>query len=82
MKTFNINTIVAWIINLLLGIIGFFLVGNMNDTNKTLASINRDVLSINKEIIALKIEMTEMNLKMMTDDRVRELIQLELTKKK
>ena len=82
MKNLNINTIVAWIINLLLGIIGFFLVGNMNDTNKTLALINRDVLSINKEIVALKIEMTEMNLKMMTDDRVRELIQLELTKQK
>lgn len=78
--SFNINTVIAYTINLLLGIIGFFLVASYNKTNTTLSQLNRDILSLNKEIVSLKLEITEMNSKMMTDDRVRELIKLELSK--
>jgi hypothetical protein len=80
MKNININAIIAYTINLFLGIIGFFLVTSYNKTNEVLAQINRDILSLNKEMTTLKLEMTEMNVKMMTDDRVRELIRLELMK--
>lgn len=77
----NLNTIIAYTINLLLGIIGFFLVASYNRTNETLAQINKEIMSMNKDIVGLKLEITEMNSKMMTDDRVRELIKLELSKK-
>ena len=77
----NLNTIIAYTINLLLGIIGFFLVASYNRTNETLAQINKEIMSMNKDIVGLKLEITEMNSKMMTDDRVRELIRLELLKK-
>ena len=77
----NLNTVIAYTINLLLGIIGFFLVASYNRTNETLAQINKEIMSMNKDIVGLKLEITEMNSKMMTDDRVRELIKLELSKK-
>lgn len=74
--SFNINTLIAYVINLLLGIIGFLLVASYNRTNETLAQINRDVLSLNKEILGLKIKLTEVTDRMLTDERVRELIRM------
>ena len=79
--SFNINTVIAYTINLLLGIIGFLLVASYNRTNETLAQINRDVVNMNKDILGLKLEITELNSKMMTEERVRELIRLEMLKK-
>lgn len=35
---------------------------------------------MNRDIVKLKLELTEMSAKMMTDDRVKELIHLELHK--
>ena len=82
MKNFSMEKITAYIINLLLSIIGFLLVISYNRTNTALEQINRDVLNVNKEIVSLKLELTELNSKMMTDERVRELIHLELQKTK
>lgn len=82
MKDINVNAVIAWIVNLLLGIIGFFLVASYNRTNEVLGQINKDVLNLNKEIVALRIDLTEINAKLLTEDRVKELIQLELLKLK
>ena len=82
MKDINVNAVIAWIVNLLLGIIGFFLVASYNRTNEVLGQINKDVLNLNKEIVALRIDLTEINAKLLTEDRVKELIQLELLKQK
>ena len=77
----NLNNAVPYLINLLLGIIGFLLVASYNRTNATLAQLNRDILSMNKDIVSLKLEITELNMKMLTDERVKELIKLELQNK-
>lgn len=82
MKDINVNAVIAWIVNLLLGIIGFFLVASYNRTTEVLGQINKDVLNLNKEIVALRIDLTEINAKLLTEDRVKELIQLELLKQK
>lgn len=82
MKDINLNAVIAWVVNLLLGIIGFFLVASYNRTNEVLGQINKDVLGLNKEIVALRIDLTEINAKLLTEDRVKELIQLELLKQK
>lgn len=82
MKDINVNAVIAWIVNLLLGIIGFFLVASYNRTTEVLGQINKDVLTLNKEIVALRIDLTEINAKLLTEDRVKELIQLELLKQK
>lgn len=82
MKDINANTVIAWAVNLLLGIIGFFLVSSYNQTTEVLGQINKDVLGLNKEIVALRIDLTEINAKLLTEDRVKELIQLELLKQK
>lgn len=82
MKDINVNAVIAWVVNLLLGIIGFFLVASYNRTNEVLGQINKDVLNLNKEIVALRIDLTEINAKLLTEDRVKELIQLELLKLK
>jgi hypothetical protein len=67
----TLNNIISYIINLLLAIIGFFLVTSFNNTNKQL-------LEINKDIISLRLEITELKSQMMTDDRVREIFHLEM----
>lgn len=67
----NLNSIISYIINLLLGIIGFFLVMSFNNTN-------RQLVEINKDIISLRLEITELKSQMMTDDRVREIFHLEM----
>ena len=73
------NTIFGYVVNILLGIIGFFIVMNFNQNNETLKNINKDIISINKEILDLRLEITDISNKMMTDERVRELIKLELS---
>jgi len=70
----NINNILSYIINLLLGIIGFFLIMSFNNTN-------RQLVEINKDIIGLRLEITELKAQMMDDDRVREILKLELSSK-
>lgn len=67
----TLNNIISYIINLLLGIIGFFLVMSFNNTN-------RQLVEINKDIISLRLEITELKSQMMTDDRVREIFHLEM----
>ena len=77
----NLNNSVPYLINLLLGIIGFFLVASHNRMTTTLSQLNKDILCMNKDIVSLKLEITELNMKMMTDERVKELIKLELQNK-
>lgn len=76
----NLKDAVPHLINLLLGIIGFFLVTAYNRTNETLSQLNKDVLSMNRDIVNLKLEITEMNGKMLNESRVREMIENELLK--
>lgn len=69
----NMNDTFKIIINSILAVLGFLLVWMFNNTQTQLASINADILQ-------LRIDVSEINMKLMTDERVKELIHLELNK--
>lgn len=71
--TINMNDTVKIIINSVLAVLGFLLVWMFNNTQTQLANINSDILQ-------LRIDVSEINMKLMTDERVKELIHLELNK--
>ena len=73
--------ILTYILNTLLGCIGFLLVASFNSTHETLVQLNKEIVEINKGVASLKIELVDLSGKMMTEERVRELIRLELMRR-
>ena len=69
----NMNETLKVIINSVLAVLGFLLVWQFNNTQTQLAKINSDILQ-------LRIDVSEINSKLMSDERVREIIHLELMK--
>jgi hypothetical protein len=59
--------------NILISIIGFFMVYYFTKTNTTLASISSDLINV-------RIDLSEIRATMMTEDRVKEIIDTELLK--
>lgn len=66
--------IMKYLFNLLLSVIGFFMVYYFTKTNATLAEISNDLVSV-------RIDLSEIRATMMTEERVKELISLELAKR-
>lgn len=75
------KALISYCINVLMSIIGFLLVSSYNKTNESLAQINHDILLVNKEIVQLKIELVELNSRILSEDRVKEIIKLETSQK-
>lgn len=65
---------IKYIISILIAAIGFFIVTQMQSTNTHLAEIS-------KEILAVKMEIVHIQNTMITEERVKELIKLELLKR-
>jgi hypothetical protein len=70
MKSENIT---LYIFNLLIGIIGFFLVTSFN-------RLNTEILRMTKEITSLKLEITELNAKIVTEEKVTSIVDYQLMK--
>ena len=81
MNNIDVKTLISYVINLLVGIVGFFLVASYNRTNEALAQINKEIMLVNREMVNMKIELVELNNKILTEERVKELIKLELSNK-
>lgn len=75
------HSILTYIMNTLLGCIGFLLVSSFNSTHETLVQLNKEIVEINKGVASLKIELVDLSGKIMTEERVKELIRLELMRK-
>ena len=82
MMKMNLKDTIPHLINLLLAIIGFFLVSAYNRSNESLQQINRDILSMNKDLVNLKLEITELQGRMLNEARVKEMIETELLKQR
>lgn len=67
------NEIVKYIFGILLTCIGFLIASAYNRTNLSLVQLSAD-------IIQLRIDVSEINAKMLTDDRVREICRDEIHK--
>ena len=74
-------TILTYILNALLGCIGFLLVASYNSTHETLVQLSKEIVEVNKGVTGLKIELVDLSGKIMTEERVKELIRLELMRK-
>ena len=66
--------IIRYGFDILIAILGFLLVSSYNRTNEALAKINAD-------IIQLRIDVAEMNAKMLTEERVKEIVETEILKR-
>lgn len=66
--------IIRYGFDILIAILGFLLVSSYNRTNESLAKINSD-------LIQLRIDVAELNAKMLTEDRVKEIVETEILKK-
>ena len=73
--------ILTYIMNTLLGCVGFLLVSSFNSTHEPLVQLNKEIVEINKGVASLKIELVDLSGKIMTEERVKELIRLELMRK-
>lgn len=67
------NEIVKYIFGILLTCIGFMIANAYNRTNQSLVQLSAD-------IIQLRIDVSELNAKMLTEERVNQLIDLKLAK--
>ncbi len=65
------SELAKYIFGILLSVIGFFLVNSYNRTTEALTKINAD-------IIQLRIDVSELNARILTPERVKEIVQLEL----
>lgn len=65
------SELAKYIFGILLSVIGFFLVNSYNRTNEALAKINADIIS-------LRIDVSELNARILTPERVKEIVKLEL----
>ena len=74
-------TVLTYILNALLGCIGFLLVASYNSTHETLVQLSKEIVEVNKGVTGLKIELIDLSGKIMTEERVKELIRLELMRK-
>ena len=74
-------TILTYILNALLGCIGFLLFASYNSTHETLVQLSKEIVEVNKGVTGLKIELVDLSGKIMTEERVKELIRLELMRK-
>ena len=74
-------TVLTYILNALLGCIGFLLVASYNSTHETLVQLSKEIVEVNKGVTGLKIELVDLSGKIMTEERVKELIRLELMRK-
>lgn len=81
MNNIDAKTLISYVINLLVGIVGFFLVASFNRTNEALTQINKEIMLVNREMVNMKIELVELNNKILSEERVKELIRLELSTK-
>ena len=68
------NEWLKYIINILVAAIAFFIAGQIQGTNAKLTEISKDVMSV-------KMEVLQVQSSMLTEDRVKELIQIELLKR-
>lgn len=65
------SELAKYVFGILLSVIGFFLVNSYNRTTEALTKINAD-------IIQLRIDVSELNARILTPERVKEIVQLEL----
>lgn len=67
------SELIKYIFGILMTVIGFMITNAYNRTNESLVKLNTD-------IIQLRIDVSEINAKMLTDERVNQLIDLKLAK--
>jgi len=65
--------VAKYIFTTLVGIIGFFIVKSYNTVSLQLAKLNEDMLNV-------KLTLVEMQKSMITEEKVREIIELEMMK--
>lgn len=63
-----------WVLSILLGIIGWLMI-------MTYGSISQKLTDIQAELMSLKIQVTQIQASEMTEDRVREICEMEILKK-